>query len=337
MSYWLMFFGFFFISFFLRNKFGDNLIILTLTVIAGFIAPGVSQDYYNYFNGYYLSSPVLFPEPFSKLIFRITSLLDQPVTISFIIFAIISMYIKRKALIKLEVPIAIFFLVYFSKLYLLLDLTQVRAGVAIAFCLLAVYEYINNHKKWCFIYIAIGFFFHFSAIMMLAVFFVGKKKPNTIIWLTLAFLAMFLTLFDLKQMLYSILYIIHAPANYLVYLNEQSDFKVNPFSALSIINFIIFFLFSFNRSLLDDALSNVCYKLYGVSIISFYMFINFPVLSFRISEFFLIYQVVLLAKYYKNVNVGLRGFYLLILLFFSAFQLYITFNIAGIILPYEFV
>ncbi|HCL6625633.1 TPA: EpsG family protein [Citrobacter amalonaticus] len=336
MVYWLILAGISFSAMFARNKFGDNLGVFFLFITAGFIAPGVSQDYYNYVNGYYLTSPVLFPETFSKLIFRITAQLGLPISVSFIVFAFLSLYIKKKALNRLGIPITVFLVVYFSKLFLLLDLTQVRASVAVAFCLLALNEYIRNNIKACILYIIIGFFFHFSAIMFFVVFLVGKKAPKKLLWLTLVLLSMALAMIDLRQILFSLLSILHAPANYMVYLTDTDNFEVNPFSLLSIVNVLVFVAFSLYCTPGEGALTNVCYKLYGISILSFYLFINFPVLSFRISEFFLVYQVILISGFIKNIKATQRIIYIALLMVFSVLQLYITYNVAGIISDYKF-
>lgn len=337
MTYWLAFLSIFIASLSSNKKIGNLFIFLILLFLSGFIASGVSQDYYNYLNGYYLTVPVFFPEPLSKLIFQLAAQFGLSISVSFFIFSLISMCIKKKALEKLEISFAIFFLVYFSKLFLLHDLTQVRAGVAVAFSLFAFIHYINRNASRCLFYIFIGFLFHYSAILFVAVFLVGRKKPNTLLWLLMVGLAILLTFFNLKQLLLTTFILFHAPANYLSYLDSGTDFQVNPFSLLSIINLIVFLLFSLNINLLKDEVLSMAYKLYGISIISFYVFINFPVLSFRISEFFLIYQVILLSRAYYYIELSQRGIYIFILGGFSALQLYITYNVSQVILPYKFI
>lgn len=324
-------------AFIAKGKIGNSIIVLAAIIIAGFIAPGVSQDYFNYLNGYYLTTSSLYTEPLSKIIFRLSFLLNQPITLSFLIFAIISVLVKYNALIKLNIPISVFFLVYCSKLYLLLDLTQIRAGVAIAFCLIALFYRINEKNKLSLFYIFVGFLFHYSAIMFLIVFIFNKRYANSAIWLGTVVLSILFSALDIKSILTSLFITLHVPANYLVYLSVNSDFKVNPYSILSIINLIIFVIFSFSKGLNDDGLFNLCYKLYGVSIISFYIFLHFPVLSFRISEFFLIYQILLIGRVYNKIIKNQRWVYLICVTFFSALQLYMTYNIAQVIMPYKFI
>ncbi|BEA97125.1 TPA: EpsG family protein [Escherichia coli] len=337
MFYWLMLFFVSTTAFVAKGKIGNSITVLAAIITAGFIAPGVSQDYYNYLNGYYLTTPSLYTEPLSKIIFRLSFQLNQPITVSFLIFAIISLMIKYNALIKLNVPISVFFLVYCSKLYLLLDLTQVRAGVAVAICLIALFYRVNGRNKLSLLYIIIGFLFHYSAIMFLMIFLFSKKHANNAMWLCGVVLSILFSALDIKGILTSLFITLHVPTNYLAYLSIESDFKVNPFSILSILNLMIFVIFSFYKGLNNDVLFNLCYKLYGMSIISFYLFLHFPVLSFRISEFFLIYQILLIGLAYNKTIVNQRWFFLVLLTSYSALQLYMTYNVAQVIMPYKFV
>ena len=336
MTYWIAFLGVFLSSLLSSRKGGNYVIFLGLVALAGFIAPGVSQDYYNYLNGYYLTVPAFFPEPLSKIIFQFSAKLNLSISISFFVFALISMYVKKYALEKLEISFSLFFLIYFSKLYLLHDLTQVRAGVAIAFCLIAFFHYLNKDTRRCLIFILIGFLFHYSAILFCVIFLLSRKKPNTILWILAVTLSILLTFINLKQLLLVTFVFFHAPTNYLSYLDASADFQVNPFSILSIINLMIFLLFSFSTKIFDDKVLSLSYKLYGFSIIGFYVFINFPVLSFRISEFFLIFQIILLSRLYENIVFSQKKLYVTVMACYSAFQLYITYNVSQIIQPYSF-
>ncbi|EFA4954156.1 EpsG family protein, partial [Escherichia coli] len=50
MFYWLMLFYVSTSAFIAKGKIGNSIIVLAAIIIAGFIAPGVSQDYFNYLN-----------------------------------------------------------------------------------------------------------------------------------------------------------------------------------------------------------------------------------------------------------------------------------------------
>lgn len=333
MIYWMVLF-YIYICTLLKNRFFNVLIVLTLFLIAAFITPEVSHDFKNYYNGYYLSNSLYFPEPFSRIIFNGAKRLGLDITISFVVFALLSIYLKVKALKKLALPLGLFFIIYFGKLYLLLDLTQVRASVAVAICLLAFNSYICERKLATILYIALAFSFHVSSIMFLAIFILNKKRPNVIFWMCAIFAGFIFSFINVKYYLATLILLLHAPANYVTYLNGASQLTVNPLNALAIINVLIFLIFCSLKNIYDDAKINVAFKLYGISIISFYIFIDFPVLSFRISEFFLIYQVVLLAGLEKFIKTEQRWMYTTLMLMFSCVQLYLTYNKAAIIEPY---
>ncbi|EFA4954123.1 EpsG family protein, partial [Escherichia coli] len=57
----------------------------------------------------------------------------------------------------------------------------------------------------------------------------------------------------------------------------------------------------------------------------------------RISEFFLIYQILLIGRVYNKIIKNQRWVYLICVTFFSALQLYMTYNIAQVIMPYKFI
>lgn len=337
MIYWLTLFSIFILSLASNKRLSGFIIFYWLLIVSGFIAPGISQDYNNYLNGYYLSDPSLLPEPFSKLIFKIPANLNLPISLSFFVFALVSMFLKKKAVQALGISFSVFCLMYFSKLFLLHDLTQVRAGVAVACCLMALYYYERENNKKTIFYIVIGFLFHYSAIMFTAVFLLGRDKPNVLRWLLFVCISLLFTVINLKNVLFTVFHFFHAPKNYLVYLDASSVMQVNPFSLLSLINLFVFFAISFSNGIFSDRISCIAYKLYGLSLISFYMFINFPVLSFRISEFFLVFQVILLSKFYYIVKDSQRHIYIVLIALFSALQLYMTYNVSNIILPYKFI
>lgn len=334
MIYWIAFI-IIYITNILSKNIANTIIFVMLFVMAAYIAPEVSHDYFNYYNGFYINSTGFFPEPLSKLIFRLPFNLGLSMFYSLLVFAFLNIYLKFRALKLLNVSIPVFFIIYFSKLYLLHDLTQLRAAVAVSLCLFAFYKYINYKNSACFLYIFVAFLFHFSALLFFIIFLLGREKPRVWLWLALLLASVIFSFIDFKPLLYYIFTALHAPENYIVYISDASDFKVNPFNSLSVINIIIFTIISLNSKFISSCFDNVCYKLYGISIISFYVFLNFPVLSFRISEFFIIYQALLLAKSIYLIRNSQKFIYLFLLFAYSAFQLYITYNVSEIISPYR--
>ncbi|MFG6656283.1 EpsG family protein [Scandinavium sp. M-37] len=334
MTYWAVL-TYLYLSTLLKNKLFSAISLLVLFLMAAFIAPDVSHDFQNYYNGYYLSNAEYFPEPISRIIFNGANRSGMSISVSFVIFAFLSIIIKFKAIKKLALPVGLFLIIYFGKLFLLLDLTQVRAAVAISLCLLAFEAYIHEKKITTFMYIMLAFLFHLSSIMFMVIYFVNNRKPNVLFWFMALLIGLALSFIDIKGYLFTLMALLHAPANYLTYVNGTSDLVVNPFNTLACINVIIFLIFCYLRSVFIDAKMNVAFKLYGISIVSFYMFIDFPVLSFRISEFFLVYQVVLLSNLIGFITERQRWIYITLMFLFSCVQLYITYNNAGIIESYS--
>ncbi|MFZ5198062.1 EpsG family protein [Enterobacter kobei] len=333
MTYWIVL-CVTYVSSLIKKKSFDYLIQIILFIMSAFISPHVSHDFQNYFNGYYNLSNGFFPEPLSKVIFNGAKKLGFDISVSFFVLAILSIFLKIKALRNLGLPISLFMLIYFSKLFLLLDLTQVRAGVAVSLCLLAFDSYTKNKKINAALYIFFAFLFHLSSIMYFVIFLFNRNKPNVIFWISLLLVGICISLINIKSQLVMLMMFMHAPESYYVYLNSDSDFSVNPFNTLAIANASIFLMFCVFNKRLDGNVMHLAFKLYGVSIVSFYVFIDFPVLSFRISEFFLVYQVILLCGLMFSVKTSQRWIYITLIFLYSLAQLYLTYNKAGIIEPY---
>lgn len=336
MIYWLTLFHIYLLSFF-DKAFSRLLIVLILLIMSAMIAPDVSHDFQNYFNGYYSVKDVTFPEPFSRLIFSGANILGLPISFSFAIIAFITTIIKYQAVKKLGLPIGLFFLLYFGKLFLLLDLTQVRAAVAVSLCLLSFNSYVNKKCWSAILYIFVAFCFHLSSIMFIIVFFMGRNKPNISLWIFAISSSVFVSFIDVKSYLLSLMIFLHAPTNYFSYINDSPAFKVNPLNVLSLINLFVFVGFCCLNNALNNAKTNVAFKLYGVSIIAFYFFIDFPVLSFRISEFFFVYQIILLCDLKRLIKHEQQWLYLSIMMIYSGVQLYMTYNSSAIIEPYRMI
>jgi hypothetical protein len=65
-------------------------------------------------------------------------------------------------------------IVYILAFSLLLDITQIRAGVALGFAILAIQSYVNNCRVNAFIYFCVGVFFHYS-LFLIAVLLISKS------------------------------------------------------------------------------------------------------------------------------------------------------------------
>lgn len=320
----------------IRNKALNSIIFIVLFTMAVFIGPGVSHDYENYYNGYYLSDFTLFPEPLSKLSFKIPFFLGIGIFYSFFLLSLVSLSAKFYALSKFGVNVGVFFLIYFSKLYLLLDLTQVRASAAISLCLLSVVYIVNKRVGIALLFIFIAFLFHVSAAIFLIVFLFDCKKIHVPVWCSAIIVSIVLSFFNLKSIIVYCLLFFHAPDNYIGYITTGPDVVVNSMNSLSLLGLLLFVMFSFLTVKIKSELFIISYKLYSLSIISFFLFVEFPVVSFRVSEFFLIYQCVIISIVYNHIASKQKWLYLIFVFLMSFFQLYVTYFQAGIIENYHF-
>lgn len=104
----------------------------------------------------------------------------------FACYAIIAIVIKGFFFYKMSPTPILTMTIYFSTLYILHDLIQIRVGAAMAFGLGALYYYCNDKKILAAILVGLATFFHYSAIL-LGVMFLFNNKPLTTKWRILLF------------------------------------------------------------------------------------------------------------------------------------------------------
>jgi hypothetical protein len=165
------------------------LLTLILFVICAFRGPDVDRDYNTYitaFNGDNLSVAIF--EPTFVLISQVINFFFRGnVIFLFIFYALIGVVIKIYALTKLSTNIFVSILIYISYYFSLHEMTQIRIGAACTFFLLALPHLISRNKLYFFGLIAISICFHFSALVLIPLWFLDTRKLVKIKWLIFIF------------------------------------------------------------------------------------------------------------------------------------------------------
>jgi hypothetical protein len=178
------------VSEFVKSRYRTVLYIsvgVILFLVAGFRPPGFDRDYLSYlkiFNGDY-DTDLPVSEPSILLIISfIQQVLFSKSIFLFLVYAALGISLKMYAIRQLSEFWFASLLVYFSYSFLLHDLTQIRAGVAVGFILVSI-KPLYERRGWQFlIFTLLAASFHYSALAFLPAWFLSantiSKKIYTI-------------------------------------------------------------------------------------------------------------------------------------------------------------
>jgi len=171
--------------FYFRDKKISNqirfIICILLIVIAAFRPPGIDRDYFNYkalFENPYMTGGSAIEFSF-VLISNVIKIISSNFILLLLVYAFLGIGLKYVAIKKLNEYWVLSFLIYFGYFYICYDMTQMREGVAMAIFLLSIPDIQERKSKPYFIKFIIAFLFHYSAIIMLPVFFVIRPDKKS--------------------------------------------------------------------------------------------------------------------------------------------------------------
>lgn len=151
-------------------------VAVVLTMYVAFRPAGVDQDYYSYYA--YFKSPTSVSatliEPTFKLINGLARLCGEPL-ILFSTYALLSVPLKIYSIKRLSPYWYLSILVWFTHLFILQDMTQIRVAVAAGIFLFSI-PYLADGKKLKYTLLAIvAALFHYSALVFLPLLVFGNK------------------------------------------------------------------------------------------------------------------------------------------------------------------
>lgn len=251
-------------------------------------------------------------EPTFKAIVGLSKIVcDNEPIIMFILYAFLGVLLKLRAIAALSNFIFLSLAIYVSEYYILQEMTQIRAGVAGAFFLLSIRPLYN--KDWlkftcCCIF---AILFHYSAVVMIALPLLDAKKINKYIWLLLipsAYMFLSFVRYGLGYLLDLSLGSDKLDA-YLFALSKGNETLINIFSPIQLIRIVIatFFILNCEKCVRHNQYTYLLIKCYIIGIISLVLFSSVDVIAFRISEIFLLVEIIvipLLCFMIKPIKIG---------------------------------
>lgn len=306
---------------------------IVLILLAGFRGTGLDPDSITYQRYYESPDILLLAEPTFAIISIFVRETFNDFKIILLIYAILGIFLKFYAIDRLADLKYLTIITYFGNYFLLHDFTQIRAGVASAIFLLAIIPLTEKKFiKFC-ILILIAFFFHYSSLILLPLWFLSNDKLNKK-WKTLLYV-----LLPISMLLHftKINFMVVIPIETIKYkiqayqeAQEIAENALNVFNLLYIVKYLLFFVFLifYDKIYPNYKYFTILLKIYGFSLAFYLIFSQNTILAMRVSELLGIVEILLIPLLYYVIKV--RSFTSFIVVLISGIYLYI--NIYYIIL-----
>ncbi len=280
-----------------------------------------SNDYYNYLEIFHSinESSTSRIEPLFFLVTKLASYIDLNFTIYWLLLSFLSFYIKLSILEKQKCSVMMLvalYILYFSSLGIIHEITQIRASIAIAFGCLFLYEWSSNKKIAAISFLLISIGMHYSAFLFLFSFAIrlGKGTLSFVRIVSLMFLAVMLPI--IIEYSAHVLNAINPLFYY--YLNNSENAMTGGVlsitTALAIMSLLPVFIFLRKYKVKGFLLYN--FRLYIMGVMFLISFSFSPVISIRVYELLSFCLFIIVAVLFSNnekyigfVNInGDRGF-----------------------------
>jgi hypothetical protein len=301
-----------------------------LILLAGFRGKGVDRDYDNYVQ-YFKESAFGLVEPSFVVISKFLKLFTSDPIFVFVVFALLGVSLKIKAIKQLSNLWLLSLTIYISYFFILHEMTQIRAGVASAILLLCIKPLYDRDWKKFFLLALLATSFHYSAIIIFPFWFLGQNPRK--IWLALSVPIAYIIYFLHVDVAVIPIPIIRQKIEGYKSLQEIGNAgsipnDINVFNLLFLAKVAIFYflLWKYDIIAARNKYVPLLMKVYCISISSFLIFASLPVLAFRLNELCGIVDIILIPLLFYTFKMPV---------FARATVIFIGFNLLCIILFYE--
>jgi hypothetical protein len=275
---------------------------LVLIIIAGFRQGDSVRDYDGYVIMFQNKSDTIIEPSFALISFLVHALLGDNSIYLFIIFAILGVSLKFVAIKQLTELWFLSVLIYFSNFFILHEMTQIRVGVASALMLLCVKPIYDRNLKYFLLFALLAFSFHFSALMILPLWFLNNKPQKK--WLVVLIPISYLIFFLGINLITSIpIPGVHEKIEIYQKLQEIGDeafTNINLFNLVFLTKIAIFYFLIYKYELLlsYNKYFSILMKMYCISLISYPIFATIPAFATRINELYGVVDFILIPFLY---------------------------------------
>ena len=288
---------------------------VVLFLVAG-LRPAESVPDYTVYESMYesvlISGRVNFiTEPsFSALALFVDRFLGHPVFL-FLIYAALGVWLKMTAIRKLSELWFLSLLFYFSTFFLLHEMVQIRAGVATGFILLAIRPLYERKPGPFLLLMACAILFHYSALAFLPVWFLPRhKRRNWFLWgiIPLGGL-LYLANVNLLGFALPLLTLQERFANTMNAQAAGGFDTVSVFGPIQIMRTVPYYLLlCYHTKLLQhNRYATLLLYIYAVGIFAGLAFGAIPVIAGRLSDIFVVVEIVLVPMLVYVIKPRLAG------------------------------
>jgi uncharacterized membrane protein len=267
----------------------------SLTYLAAFESFTYPEEYFNdwAFWGQY--------EPFYYLIptiLKFTFEISKYYIVVFYLYAFLGCLVTMTALKKLPSFYYTSILTLFCGLFIIQEMTQIRAAIAVGFYLHCIRFKVNQQWVKFIICIFISGLFHYSSVLIFAVLFVSERKFNRPILLAGIFLAFLLSFVNIEGILGRVGTVFELLASKQdAYIADASQEHLNKHSLvfiLHLVNTLLLVVYA-DRIQEENKYTYIFAKLQVFGLILFQLLSPYPTIAYRIFDFFLTTHLITLA------------------------------------------
>lgn len=265
-------------------------------------------------------------ELFPKIIFYISAIWKF-YPLAFITCGIIHLCMLRKFINKLSSDKPLSWIFYFIiPLFFLQDLSTIRQAIATQFVLYS-YLFIRRNNFFKFILcIFLGSLFHISCLYGLCLLFIGRKRlPNIVNW------GLFIISFIVSKNISALLGILSIGGRFSIYFSKMFEYHET-----SLLNYYyyainVLILLCYKKITKLNKENAIYIQIANWGVVTFNIFIFEPITSTRLSVFFLMFWILILASLpnannlFKNRIIFLTPFVFVFLFFIMLYV--ITYNL----------
>jgi len=293
-----------------------------LFLFAAFRDGNAVRDYNNYVTAFNDPNWRNVEISFTIIVWIVKHIFFDNVLFLFVIYALIGVLLKTKAIKELTALCFLSLVIYISNFYILQELTQIRVGIAGGFLLLCI-KPIYDRDFWKFlIFTGSAVFFHYSALVILPLWFLRGNSINKYFYTAIIPLVyiIYFEHINLVELLNNFIPIATFNQRYREYKLlqelEVGDFaKMNVFNLSFLARILIYYLILLKSELvyMKNRYANLLLKIEGFSLTSFILFSAMPVYASRINELFGVVEIILLPFMYYVFKPKLLSTFIVVL------------------------
>ena len=248
-----------------------------LVLFTGLRGEGIGFDYDNYVDNIFMTNDLQYMEPGVLILSSVLRPFGS-VTLFFMMYAIIAVSIKTYIIRRHTFYPMLALLMYFSIYYLVQEMGQIRYGLSVAICTLALLFLANEEKKKFWVLVFVASLFHFSALIVPPVYFIRRLKINVFMLVAFFILGSAFILYDFSEIMYRLFELMpiegvsYRAAYYMVTEEENGAFGFNMSLFLRIIELVLFYLYLRNNT--TDEYFNALFNFFLYGVVLYYV-LNF--------------------------------------------------------------